>query len=236
MRLWADIGVIAMLHKDYYFLLEIPRYATDEEIRHAYRVLARRWHPDLNPDVPDAEEHLKRLNEAYRVLRDHDSRANYDRMLFATLASRQPGSVPTTIQRVVRDRRHKSATPIVASVVAAMTLVFFGLAWRDAGTIPYEWERPGYQSVASPADHMSLTAVEHEAVCRQAAEYWQREIEIMPSGALARYNLASAYSELAGIAQQRGDTDVAKHYSDSARDLVQDYASAGPEREQIAKS
>ena len=63
----------------YYELLGIARNATAEEIKKAYRNLAKKYHPDLNPD-PAAEEMLKRINAAYEVLRDPDRRAKYDRV------------------------------------------------------------------------------------------------------------------------------------------------------------
>lgn len=64
---------------DYYELLEIDRGATAEEIKKAYRVAARRYHPDANPDDADAEARFKEVATAYEVLSDPDKRAHYDR-------------------------------------------------------------------------------------------------------------------------------------------------------------
>ncbi len=64
---------------DYYDVLEVPRTASDEEIKHAYRKLAMRWHPDRNNGSKEAEERFKALTEAYDVLRDPQKRAVYDR-------------------------------------------------------------------------------------------------------------------------------------------------------------
>jgi molecular chaperone DnaJ len=64
---------------DPYETLGVSREATDEEIKRAYRKLARNHHPDANPDDPEAEARFKELAAAYQVLGDHERRARYDR-------------------------------------------------------------------------------------------------------------------------------------------------------------
>jgi molecular chaperone DnaJ len=64
---------------DYYELLEVPRGATEDELKKAYRKLARQWHPDANPDDPEAEAKFKEITQAYAVLSDTESRSRYDR-------------------------------------------------------------------------------------------------------------------------------------------------------------
>lgn len=68
---------MAVKYKDYYETLGIARDADAEAIRKAYRELARRYHPDLNP-APDAAARFKEVGEAYEVLKDPDKRARYD--------------------------------------------------------------------------------------------------------------------------------------------------------------
>ena len=67
-----------MSKKDYYEILGVGRDASDEEIKKAYRKIAFQYHPDRNPDDPDAEYRFKEAAEAYEVLRDADKRARYD--------------------------------------------------------------------------------------------------------------------------------------------------------------
>lgn len=67
-----------MAGKDYYATLGIPRNATDKDIKAAYRKLARRYHPDVNPGDKSAEARFKEINEAYEVLVDAGKRRKYD--------------------------------------------------------------------------------------------------------------------------------------------------------------
>jgi len=64
--------------KDYYKTLGVPRTATADEIRKAFRSLARRYHPDVAKEKKQAEEKFKEINEAYEVLGDPEKRAKYD--------------------------------------------------------------------------------------------------------------------------------------------------------------
>ena len=65
--------------RDYYEVLGVPRTATEEEIKKAYRTLAKKYHPDVNPGDKEAERKFKEASEAYAVLGDKEKRAQYDR-------------------------------------------------------------------------------------------------------------------------------------------------------------
>ena len=68
-----------MSQRDYYEILGVAKDASEDEIKRAYRKLALKYHPDHNPDNPEAEQKFKEAAEAYDVLRNPERRANYDR-------------------------------------------------------------------------------------------------------------------------------------------------------------
>src|ERR1700733_14320594 len=67
---------------DYYETLSVPRTASEDDIRKAYRKLARKYHPDLNPGDKSAEDRFKNVQEAYDILSDVKKRQMYDQVGF----------------------------------------------------------------------------------------------------------------------------------------------------------
>src|SRR5688500_10103796 len=71
---------MAVKFKDYYEILGVARTATDEDIKKAFRKLARKYHPDVAKDKKTAEVKFKEINEAYEVLGDPEKRKKYDKL------------------------------------------------------------------------------------------------------------------------------------------------------------
>jgi len=87
--------------RDYYEVLGVTRESGEQEIKSAYRKLALQFHPDRNPNNPDAEEKFKECSEAYAILADADKRAAYDRFGHAAVSGAGSGGFdPTVFQDV----------------------------------------------------------------------------------------------------------------------------------------
>ncbi len=81
-----------MDYKDYYKILDVDKNSSADDIKRAYRKLARKYHPDVNPGDKEAENRFKEINEAYEVLTDPEKRAKYDRLGSSWRAYEQSGS------------------------------------------------------------------------------------------------------------------------------------------------
>lgn len=79
---------------DYYKELELEQGASEVDIKKSFRRLARQFHPDTNPDNPQAEERFKRISEAYEVLSDPAKRAKYDQLSRQTSGYQRTGGRP----------------------------------------------------------------------------------------------------------------------------------------------
>lgn len=78
LKRFGDAAFVMTTKRDYYEILGVERGAGDNEIKARYRKLALKYHPDRNPDNPEAEDRFKEASEAYEVLRDPEKRQIYD--------------------------------------------------------------------------------------------------------------------------------------------------------------
>jgi DnaJ-domain-containing protein 1 len=127
----------------HYQLLELPVSASDRELRRAFRLLSKRYHPDTTSLPPDqAAEAFRRLQQAYAVLSDPPRRREYDLRLSATATATSTATAATAFaaeapaapRRLDRDRRALSGGEWFALLLLALALVFslvlgVGLAW-----------------------------------------------------------------------------------------------------------
>ncbi len=114
-----------MEFQDYYKTLGVDRKASDADIKSAYRKLARKFHPDVNPNNKEAEAKFKQINEAYQVISDPEKRKKYDELG----ADWEHGvSQEEMMRRYAQQQRAAGAGGVVArilAVVAATSAISF---------------------------------------------------------------------------------------------------------------
>ena len=102
---------MAVDYKDYYKILGVSKDASEKEIKQAYRKLARKYHPDVNPDNKEAEEKFKEINEANEVLSDPEKRKKYDEMSsYYQQYGRTPGAAESAGARGYEGGRYQYRT------------------------------------------------------------------------------------------------------------------------------
>src|SRR2546430_2613153 len=116
---------------DYYDLLGVPRNASDEQIRSAYRRLARQYHPDVNK-ADDASERFKQITEAYEILTDPQRRQRYD--LFGSTSGARSAAARAESARTARSRSRSRRASMTASSCASPARARRACAAGRAGT------------------------------------------------------------------------------------------------------
>lgn len=91
------------MNRDLYAVLGLSRNASDEDIKKAYRRLAREHHPDYNPGNPEAEERFKEISAAYSVLSDPEKRAQYDRFGSVSTGGMPSGGLGDFFEEMISD-------------------------------------------------------------------------------------------------------------------------------------
>ena len=109
---------------DYYAILGVPEHASDTEIRRAYRVRVRQYHPDVNPDMPMANERLQQVNAAGAVLGNPERRRAYDRARTIEMQRAQLGGFDTTGEQGYAAEYPISITRAEAHAGTQRSLVF----------------------------------------------------------------------------------------------------------------
>jgi DnaJ-class molecular chaperone len=137
-----------MEYRDYYAILEVPRDADAKTIKSAYRRLARKYHPDVNPDKADAERRFKELNEAHEVLSDPEKRKKYDQFGADWQRHQQPdsdGGFDWSRYQAGPDVRYRqySADDLGQTFGGQGFSDFFSFLFGDAGEAGADVIRPG---------------------------------------------------------------------------------------------
>lgn len=147
-----------MAYKDYYRVLGVERAASDDEIKRAYRKLARQYHPDVSREA-DAEQRFKDVNEAHEVLKDAQKRALYDRYGEAWKAAAEGHAPPPGSEHVRDDFGAAGFNPGDFADVGSVFEAFFGGPFR-AG----RGGRPGWGE--SGADREATIELDLESALR----------------------------------------------------------------------
>ena len=149
-----------MNYKDYYAILGVPKTAAAKDIKSAYRKLARKWHPDANPDKPkEAEEKFKDIQEAYEVLGDPEKRSKYD-----VLGSDWQRAAQDSARQRSAGRPSGAAGPGAGGFGGGANFNegsgfsdFFDMFFQNMGRRPAGGPAPGARTRAQPGEDLETT-------------------------------------------------------------------------------
>ena len=112
-----------MQYRDYYEILGVPKDATQEQIKKAYRKLAKAHHPDANPGSKEHEEKFKMVNEAYEVLGNPENRRKYDHWAAGSIFPMALISIPPNSDLETGDMNSGAPIPMVSVIFSICCLV-----------------------------------------------------------------------------------------------------------------
>ncbi len=116
---------------DYYRTLGVEQFATQEEIKKAYRALAKKWHPDLNHDDKYATEIFKKINIAYQVLSKPLLKADYDQRLKSYLNAILQSKTPTNLKTAQPDAKVDDELENLRSFMNKMRVAFDNFIYEE---------------------------------------------------------------------------------------------------------
>ena len=156
-REWAD--------KDYYADLGVSKSAGQEEIKKAYRTLAKKHHPDRHPGDPEAEARFKEISEAHDVLADPEERQQYDQIRAMGSGARFAGGVGNGLDALSLGLRALGVGPGDEVLVPSHTFVATWLAVAHVGAVPVPVDvrsaSADWDEAALVAAVVSLTHLDH---------------------------------------------------------------------------
>ncbi|MCE5198945.1 MAG: J domain-containing protein [Armatimonadota bacterium] len=205
-------GAVAVETDDYYQLLGISRFASQETIKHAFRTRIRGLHPDHNVMDPQASDRTRAIIEAYKVLNDPPSRRQYDlARLFTT-----PTPVPATTNIQQQTLPYYFLTLFsIARVVAAILLLVIGVA-IVSGAISIN-RTPVYRAVLidqpDSAPLRSMPVIVEPSLTQSVEWYQAREYQLSLANRWAEWKMTDTYRQSARAASKRGDKVLARFYN-----------------------
>lgn len=166
-----------MEYKDYYQIMGVKRDATQDEIKRAYRKLARKYHPDVSKET-DAEQRFKEVGEANEVLKDPEKRAAYDQLGANWKAGQDFNAPPDwdagfefsgggfTGGYGTAGRQHPQFDDVDASAYSDFFESLFGQGFQQAGAASQDYQRRAYQQQggfqATGSDHHAKILIDLE--------------------------------------------------------------------------
>ncbi|MBL6449046.1 J domain-containing protein [Fulvivirga sp. 29W222] len=175
------------MRDNYYHILGLDNFASQSEIKSAYRRLAKKYHPDKNSGDPDSEEKFKRVNKAYKVLTNPAKKPSYDQLLKQQIAApNSPNYAPRQSHYTTEKRKYTPTAWMLARVfiiafIMAIILIPIGLIYKSSIT---SYER-GMEALQKQEYYQSLNHFD-----RAITTFGGRAVEAgIEGGKICIYNL-----------------------------------------------